>query len=48
MLAGYAAELLQGDQVYSQRLLSCLDGRWHSSVFNNANAWVPEPTNRGR
>ncbi len=42
MLASYAAELVQQDQVYSRRLLSCLDGAWHASVFNGTGAWVPD------
>lgn len=43
MLAGYAAELLQdGQEAYSHRLLSCLDGAWYASVFNGTNAWLPE------
>jgi hypothetical protein len=41
MLASYAAQLLQGEQVYSHRLLSCLDGRWYGSVLQGT-AWVPE------
>lgn len=42
MLASYAAELVQQDQVYSRRLLSCLDGAWYASVFNGTSAWVPD------
>lgn len=42
MLAGYSAQLVQGREVYSHRLLSCLGGAWYSSVFNGENAWLPE------
>lgn len=41
MLAGYSAELLQTTEVYSQNLLSCINGQWYASVFNGMNAWLP-------
>jgi len=47
MIAGYSAELVQTTDVYSQNLLSCIDGHWYASAFNGHNAWLPieEPQN---
>lgn len=42
MLASYAAQMVQGSEVYSHRLLSCIDGAWYASIFNGSGAWLPE------
>ena len=41
MLAGYSAQLLQANQTYSDQLISCIEGRWYASVFNDYDAWLP-------
>jgi hypothetical protein len=41
-LAGYVAKLLQsGEQTYSDRLISCIRGRWYASKFDGINTWRP-------
>lgn len=42
MLAAYAAQLVQsGEETYSDTLISCIDGRWHASIFDGNYAWRP-------